>query len=189
MPAPIPVKDSQFPQTMSLSTDGKILAIGWSQNNVDATDTLGVSVIDTVAGKVLWTLPRKPKGFDRLVAVTPDAKSVAVVEVGGKPIEFYDVATKRVTKTVPIKVGPIESSSMSLEFSADGKWLIAGTTEGPTLIQPATGRVVGPLGFSTENNAGAGAQHVAISPDGKVLAASQTGMIRVWDVSTVTKGK
>jgi WD40 repeat protein len=193
MPVEVPGGSTSSPSSVSLSDDARIFAIGWQQNANDKTDKLGVTVIDTAAAKVLWTLPREPNGLDRRVAVAPDGKSIAVAvfdvatnrAVPNPTIQILDTASHRVLKTISTKVGTETHEVYEMKFSADGKWLVTGTNGGPALISPATGRLIGPLGFVDFHNK-TSARVIAIAPDNKLLVTGHTDKIQFWDVSTIT---
>jgi len=189
MAAAIPLTPAQFAHSISMSNDGKILVVGLEQNTQDAKDTLAVMVIDTSSGKTLWTLAREPSGQPRRAAVSPDGKSIAVA-VSDQPIEFHDVEPHRPGRKVALKTGPLDHSVRAAEYSADGKWLAVATTEGPAMIEVASGKVIGPFGFSIDRYKDrVEVQEVAISPDGTMLAAGSPKVVRLWDVSGIARGR
>ena len=104
------------------------------------------------------------------VAFSSNDKTVAI---GLKDkIQFVDLSTKSVVKTVELKSGQVRS----LAYSADGKTLAAGSYQKAVLLNPMTGEIVqelkGHRGYVTA---------IAFSPDGKRLAtACEDEAARVW---------
>jgi serine/threonine protein kinase/WD40 repeat protein len=105
------------------------------------------------------------------VAVSPDGDRIASAGADGT-VRVWDVATRRLLHTVarPGKTG------VQVVFSPDGKGLYAAWSEDGVLlsIDPATGRwhelgVYGPE-----------LQHLAVAPDGALLAAAGKGGVRLW---------
>lgn len=104
------------------------------------------------------------------VAFSKDDK---VLAIGLKDsVQFLDVASNKVEKTIELKSGQVRS----LAFSDDGKWLAAGSYQRATLIDVTTGEIrqelKGPRGYVSG---------VAFSPDSQRLATScEDELARVW---------
>ncbi len=104
------------------------------------------------------------------VAFSADDKTLAI---GLKDrIQFVDLSTKSVVRTVELKSGQVRS----LAYSADGKMLAAGSYQKAVLLNPMTGETLqdlkGHRGYVTG---------IAFSPDGKRLAtACEDEAGRIW---------
>ncbi len=190
IPDEVPGGSTSGPLTASLSADGKIFAIGWQQNSNDDADNVGVTAIDTSTAKILWTLPREPKGLGRKVAVSPDGTSIAVA-VGNMPkptIEFLEVANHRMLKRVTLVTGNSPHSAYAITYSGDGKWLVAATDGGPALINVATGQLIGPLGY-VDFKSKISTRFATLDQSNKLLITAHTSKIQFWDVSAITESR
>src|SRR5262249_23771991 len=167
---------------LAFTADGKTLYSG------SGTTEYALRVWDSATGKELRRLERGDgtQGTEAL-AVSPDGKLLAVGTYDGRGFEgisLRDPATAREVRRLK-QPGRI----MSLGFSADGKRLASytwdqGKVMSIRLWDVATGKP-GLLIHTGQD----WPTPVALSPDGKLLAAggSQDGAVRVWDADSGKK--
>jgi WD40 repeat protein len=106
--------------------DGSFLLIDYrtSAGRPDQSDA-SLGVWDTKTGEFRVGMDKVPKKCDR-IAIAPDGKKAAAIDVGGRQLKVWNVATGKVDEehTLPEWKGSIRSSPI-LKFSADGKYLYA----------------------------------------------------------------
>jgi serine/threonine protein kinase/WD40 repeat protein/tetratricopeptide (TPR) repeat protein len=145
---------------LALAADGKLLVAGCEQ------------------GFVTWEQPGPDRWVVRAgnvtsVAISPDSRLLAS---GGRQLELWSLATKR-----PILSLPAPASGARVEFSADGRALLAvvnGTAVAGWPVCDTPERRV--LDGHTK-----GVPALAFSPDGQRLASvSKDRAVRVWDAAT-----
>jgi WD40 repeat protein len=96
----------------------------------------------------------------------------------GRKLLYWDVKSGKKVREVPIK----DYSITALERSPDGKTLIVGASTGRvSLHDPATGAE---KAFFLDARSRSQVRNVALSPDGKTLAVTQQGALRLWDVGS-----
>lgn len=123
----------------------------------------------------------------------PDGKVMAVTGNLDGEIPSFELATGKVVKTIKLK----RKYASSLQFSADGKWLVAGG--GGSRIRDDTPLCGSMEIWDVEKNELVAAlgkhegyrfaevssiNHIAISPDKKTIASGGGDGFRVWDVAT-----
>jgi serine/threonine protein kinase/WD40 repeat protein/tetratricopeptide (TPR) repeat protein len=145
---------------LALSADGKFLVAGCEQ------------------GFVVWDLP----GPDRWVVRAGNITSVAVspngrlLASGGRQLELWSLATKR-----PVATLPAPAAGARVEFSADGRVLLAVANGTPVAGWPVSDT---PERRVLDGHTG-GVPAVAFSPDGRQLVSvSKDRAVRVWDSAT-----
>jgi WD40 repeat protein len=133
---------------------------------------------DTASGKEHWRSDMKSHGGVNAVAYAPDGKVVAS-SYTGSPTRIWDAETGKEL----LRLEEDSTSSLSLAFSADSKLLISGEPFRVRLWDLKARKVR--RTFSTFQNWVRG---VALSPDGKLLAAGSnypnSGLLRVWEVDS-----
>jgi WD40 repeat protein len=168
---------------LTMTADGKVLVSASKE----------IKLWDLATGKELRTI--QPPAQIWSVAITPDGKLVAAADFDGK-LRLWDAATGKeqaVLKGHPGVFSPWYISSLT--FTCDGKTLVSGGADGKVkLWDVATGEEK-----ATFKVPRGSVMAVAISPDGKTLAAAlalpartssmlaeddTTGRILVWDVAT-----
>ena len=178
---------------MDLSDNGKTL-VAFSdykstKPGVRVSSEILVTGWDTITHKQLFR--RKRERFDFGIAVSPDAKALAVHHGGGdpatkkmqggsgrEPLLLEDLATGEHLLSFPVVVG----QTRPIRFSLDGR-LLATNTSGPDgtghtlrLWEVATAAEV--LAFPTVLNS-----RVAFSPDSRVVAVTTPAQeILLWDL-------
>jgi WD40 repeat protein len=122
----------------------------------------------TETGKVTVTFDGHSKGVYH-VAVSPDGKVVASVSYDDT-LKLWDVESGK--QLWSVAAPPVES----LIFSADGTVLMGQASNGALhLLDVASGRVVRQILGKREGA-------VAVSPDNKLIATSESSSIHLWDL-------
>ncbi len=159
----------RFVQALAFSPDGRRTAIGGNRD--------WIRLWDPDMGKEVSRLGSRNEGVACL-AFSPDGKTLAA---GGNDAKVFLYSLESNTK-----VGTLEAPSsflLHLAFSPDGKALFGLGWEGydgeggsqAFGWEVPSGK---PLRLPAANKAGASA--LALSPDGKVLAVSRLGTVRLW---------
>jgi WD40 repeat protein len=184
--------DSGMRGGITVSADGKLLA---------TSDYRRIYLRDLVTGKELRRIPSEGsfQSMDRALAFSPDGRLLAggvgyQQDAAGKvtfPIALWDVATGKELRTI---VGH-ERDRHWLAFTPDSRTLIA-VDEHMSNIRfwdPVTGKELRRL----ELQKGDSVRALALSPDGKVLAAGGARLVRgaqkyeatvwLWDAATGRK--
>jgi RNA polymerase sigma factor (sigma-70 family) len=151
---------------MAMSPDGKVVASN-------------AGLWEVATGKLLGRLKDQDYGIEA-IAFSPDSRTVAFGSADGGAakvprVRLWDVATLK-------EVGHFgEQLVHSLSYSADGKVLAAGNSDGTIgLWEAASGRERQRLRGHQRK-----VDSVVFSPDGKVLASSSfDGAILLWDAAT-----
>jgi YVTN family beta-propeller protein len=119
---------------------------------------------------------RGAEGFD----VSPDGKEIWAANAQDGTISIIDVATKRVTSTLPARV----NGANRLKFTPDGKLVLVSTLGGPDLIivDAASRKEVKRVPV------GSGAAGIEIQPDGAraFVACTPDDYVAVIDLKTLT---
>jgi WD40 repeat protein len=150
---------------VSFTPDGKALAIGGKG--------MGVELWDPAEGKKLGALP---EAWGQKLAFGADGKALLCANTD-KGVVLWDVPTGK-------EVRRFESTAPSaIAFSRDGKTVAAGGDKRVLLWDAGTGNEVRQISLPDD---WVTACSLALSPDGKVLAAAAEGLpnFAVWDVPT-----
>jgi WD40 repeat protein len=168
----------------ALSPDGKTLAVTTPDENQM------IDLWDTATGKKRCALAAPLNYSQYTLVFSPDGKTLAAGRPGIRTIWFWDVATGKLIRQLPLG----EGFAAGLAFSPDGKTLAVGDTD---FLRPRDPKVrlldaVKGRDLRKPFELPAPAGQVAFSADGKILAAITTGSgplgkdptILVWDVET-----
>lgn len=156
---------------VAISLDGKYVAAGGFPK-VDMNQPFVRSVVwDAITGKVLKHFDRAGRTIGSL-GFLPDNRTL-VAQVGSRLVG-WDVVKGETVATITHEIG----SAFALD--SDAKTLV--TSDGPRLVDFATGKTIHDFEHP------APMRHVALSPDGKLLAAAParhenaSPRIVLWDV-------
>lgn len=155
-----------FEVSVAFSSDGRMVAVGRMEGSPQAMGTV-VSLCDVATQKERLTIKGRNSNTCA-VAFSPDGQSLAVGR--DEAITFYEPEAGRKLSKLDLQN---DGGPVGLGFSDDGKKLAAATISGNLVVwNLATKRKVLGLGVHTRS-----AQGVAISPDGKWVAAASDGPI------------
>jgi WD40 repeat protein len=156
---------AERPRWVSLSRDGRTLVA-----NVGGE----VHVLEWPGGAVRHRLrARQPY---RPAAVSPDGRWVAAWCLDNREAWVWDALTGEVVHRLPLP----GSGSELLEFSPDGRWLVATTPEEYAGFETGTWRWAWAVGRAGTFGAGA-----AFSPDGRLLAVGHsTTLVKLYRAGT-----
>ncbi|RXH58895.1 WD40 repeat domain-containing protein [Granulicella sibirica] len=138
-----------------------------------------VEIYDSTTGKV--TMLTEYKSGTRALAFSPDGKQLAVASQD-RTVTMWDALTGQRLSALDEPTGPV----FAIEYSADGKRM---ATAGPHIVEVwdrKTGRRQ--QSFKSQQDRG----HLEFSPDGKLLASSNTsigieGTTEIWNLGPVQK--
>jgi WD40 repeat protein len=157
-------------RAVAASRDGKWIASG----GYDGT----VRLWDAATGKQARTI-RVENWFVGSIAFSPDSKTLAT---GGFSTQLWDVETGKLQREL------FRAGTLSVAFSADGKYLAAAENREVRIWDLAAGKQLHLLKGHTEQT-----NSVCFSPDGSLLAScsgskqnGDPGEVRIWNV---TKGE
>jgi WD40 repeat protein len=182
--------DDPDPAGMAFTPDGKALV-------ATATDYKGEEALhsvkfwDATSGKEIRRIKIDGDGGASVVAVAPGGKLVAYGR--GNTVHLCEAESGKEVRQVK---GP-EGGIQALVFSPDGKTLaVRGRGQRVRLYETETGKEQRKLGDPAPDRRGGGlaallpgvsapeARAVAISPDGKQVAAAAGSTVRVWETAT-----
>ena len=137
---------------------------------------------DVQTGGVLATLPWIQNGVSRIIAFSPDGKSLAIYWNGSPTLHLWDVASQQPRAALPLRnPGATTGDFYALVFSPDGKTLAAGSQYNRLhLWNLASGEelVLQPSSRGTPITA------IAFSADGRLVAAANgRGVVQLWEVA------
>jgi WD40 repeat protein len=160
-----------FPLTaVCFSSDATLVACG----SYDGERGCGVKVWEAATGREVLTLEGDYSGYDSL-CFSPDDKRLAGTTAGGCA-HVWDMATRQRQEVLKDKV-PLAC----FRFSADGKHLV-GVSHGGGVWDAVTRREI--LKLQKLDELYKETLSAWVSPDGKHLAASIEGWVRLWDITT-----
>jgi WD40 repeat protein len=156
-------------QTLALSPNGKILAVGIAQDG-------SIRLVSPTNGDLLKTLYPAHTRWPQVLSFSPDGRVLASAGDDGQ-ILLWNVATGRQIKTLYQGDYPI----WGMSFSPDGKYLLAGfdTEETFRVWDTSTWEL-------KQTFPGDLANDLAFSPDGKKFATAGGGIheANIWDFTT-----
>jgi WD40 repeat protein len=164
VPLPGPAPEGIGHLSVCFAPDGKTIAYAWRDK---------AYVLDVASGDLLATLGGVQAGDIRSIALSPDAKTIAL---GVSGVLVGEIATgKKMRRLIP----PKAAYGSAITFSPDGATVAWGAGDFVILSDPVSGKELGrleaPMGLVDD---------VAFTPDGKSLVSgSNDGRVRIWDVA------
>jgi WD40 repeat protein len=156
----------------ALAPNGEILATG-------GFGTPMIRIWDVKSGKELRRIEGEKRGHEAL-AFSPDGK---ILVAGAYPIgmRLWEIATGKELRRIAAKDAGFNDG---IFFLPDGKTVIAGDRPSIHWWDIATGREIRRINRKNNGKPG-GFYFLAVSPDGKRVAASQgTNVLFLWDAAT-----
>lgn len=174
---------TEIVHSIAFSPDSHTLASGSSDKTVQLWDIASGKAVQTLAQPVPEAGYRRSAGVPGMVfaiAFSPDGSTLA--SGGGDGVGhsgelvLWDIPSGQLRERL---LAPGEPQVWTLDFSPDGELLISGAVDGTvTIYDAAAGKVLGQL------EGGGPLRSIAISPDGRILAAGIRDLIRLWDWRT-----
>jgi WD40 repeat protein len=171
---------------------GEINSVAYSPSGaaIAVADVPGATVFDAATGQVIAALTDPPHRRDQpgsgnfppsfgQAAFSPSGSMLAVTD-GRGDVYVWDVATRRVIKTLTAPGQGGTTSADMVAFSPSGTMLATDGGPGAYVWDLATGQVSAEL-----RDPGRGVSAMSFSPDSKTLGASDVdGMIYLWHTQT-----
>jgi len=160
----------RYEPVLAASRDGKWLAVGSEE----------IALWDLQVDKVVHRLPDSLLS-NRCLTIAPDSRSV-VYPINNSALKQWDLSTAKETRRISLPM----SHPKSLVFSPRREIVAAGFGNGSAQHEFATWNSV-TANKKAHVRLGKNATHVILSPDGRLVAASQNDdSIQIWNVE---KGK
>jgi WD40 repeat protein len=155
-------------EAVAISPDGKRIASG-------ADDGL-VRILDASDGLEIFLLSAPPRAV-RALAFSPDGKFVAVGGDDAK-LRIWDVSGDRPQR--PVRTFDHKMTIWSVAYAPNGKFLVTGSEDGTARVWDTNSNGNEVRGLQTP-----GPVHgVAISADGRYVAAGSARTVHVWQMET-----
>jgi eukaryotic-like serine/threonine-protein kinase len=136
---------------------------------------------DARTGGALATLPWIQKEGSRIIAFSPDGKTLSVYWNGSPAVQLWDVASQHERAALHAGVAGVPGSLSSMVFSPDGKTLAAGSQINFLYFwNLASGEEL----MLQDSSRGTWIRAIAFSADGRLLAAgNDRGVVQLWEVA------
>lgn len=169
--------DRVFRRADSTILIGQRIAISHDLCKLAVCEDSGViTLYDLATKEILRSLEGVSKSASHSISdleFSPDDKKIACISPGNNATKIFDTATGSLLKTFnggkPAKIN-------DFAYSTDGKFLVAGNSEGELFLLDTNGAVTRTL--STQPNE---IKQIAISPDGKAVATMTDTVVTIWD--------
>jgi WD40 repeat protein len=149
---------------VDLSADGTLLAVQSLRE-----DAPNVQVWDTTGGRLVMEAAQRPAWIGA-ARFSPTADRILTAGDDGTA-RIWEVATGKLLLSLEGHTGPVEAA----EWTAAGDEIITGSHDGSVRVWDAVS------GETRLVLCGHGTwPHIAVSPDGRYLASSADGMVRIW---------
>ena len=158
-------------QSLALSRDGKMLA------SCGMMGDLIVWEPGTTKVRAAWNCP---KGGETVMAFSPDNVTLATA-TSGDSIRLWNAADGAEKFQLP---SPATDPTLSVTFAADGSSLIVGRRSGKVEVWDLKEKRI-----AREAKYDGPAYGVAVSENGKLLAASGSNKVTVWDMADLKEVK
>jgi WD40 repeat protein/DNA-binding SARP family transcriptional activator len=176
---------------VAFSSDGTHLAVAGGRRTRYISGEMGIWDLASrrqVLGLRTSSLTGKRSvGVISDVAFSPDPHRQLLATAGGRDgmVRLWDAKTGRQVGA-PLHLGSVATELLTVAFSADGRWLAAGSNDGVVRLLPVDNR--GSIGRAQEVPALSRTAYpvngLAFSPDGTRLAvATSEGTTRIWDLA------
>jgi RNA polymerase sigma factor (sigma-70 family) len=185
----VPIEPGPNIHSLNPSPDGKLLAVGTN---------LGVRIVEIATGRVVWTTtigpntprPKKDRMEDRLVSSMPYSEGVFAPD--GKLVVVHASDAPKTLRLLDSDNGEerrrieLEGWLFQFAFSVDGRHIATTEREDAVRVyETATGRRLHSWTVKLTNPYENYTCAVALSPDGKTIAAGATdSLVHLWSLET-----
>jgi WD40 repeat protein len=153
------------------SPDGSLVA------DFEELNPAKILIKTALTGETRLVIPAQAAG---LIRFSPDGREVVFSDAGNRELRIWSVETCKEIAALPGETAIGSGGLQAVAFSADGKTLAAGPYEGHTIK-------TWDAGSGHELHAFPGqlaVQGIAVSPDGRWLAAGSQHGTNIWDLET-----
>lgn len=141
-----------------------------------------VSAIDTASFSSIATIPVAPSADPIGIAISPDAQTAYVVNLGSNTVTAINVATNTVVNTFSLPVGALQAFALAVTPDGTGLYVVSDGSNTITHFNIPSGTVQ----TAAIPSGGVGPSAIAISPDGTTAYVCNSGsnLVSRIDLST-----